>query len=188
MLRNSQSRYGSVAIVLHWMIALLMLGQIAVGLTMTRLHDQRLAFGLIQWHKSFGFLTLALVLLRIGWRLLNRPPPLPASMPDWEKRGAGLSHALLYGLMLALPVSGWVLVSVSTLAIPTYAFYLFVIPHLPLAATDAAETAATATHHWLAYLAIAVLALHGLAALRHHFVLRDDVLKRMLPTERGARK
>jgi cytochrome b561 len=180
MLRNSQNAYGSVAVILHSLIALLSIGQIAVGLTMTRLDDQRLSFELIQWHKSFGLLTLALVVVRIGWRLFNRAPDLPASMPGWERLAAQTSHGLLYVLMLAAPVTGWLLASASVLAIPTYAFYLFVVPHLPVARTETSEGLWTTTHHLVAYAFIGMIALHVAAALRHHLVLKDNVLARML--------
>lgn len=180
MLLNTPTRYGSAAIILHWVIAALILGQIVAGLVMVRMSDQRLAFDLIQWHKSFGFLILALVVFRIGWRLANIDPHFPDDMPSWERQAAKTSHRLLYLLMLALPVSGWVLVSVSVLGIPTHAFYLVVIPHLPLIPSDGAETLATTVHAWLAYGLTGLIVLHALAALRHHFLLGDSVLKRML--------
>lgn len=179
MLRNSSIAYGSVAIVLHWLIALLILGQISVGLAMTRLDDQRLAFELIQWHKSFGLLTLALVVLRTGWRLLNRPPDLPTSMPGWERGAAHVSHGVLYVLMLAAPATGWLLASASVLAIPTYAFYLFVVPQLPVARSEATENVWTLAHHFVAYALIALIALHIAAALRHRLILKDNILARM---------
>lgn len=189
MLRSSPSTYGLVAIVLHWLIALLIIGQIVMGLVMVRLADQRLAFDLIQWHKSLGLLTLALVALRIVWRLLNRPPPLPAGMPRRERIAALVSHAMLYALMAALPVTGWLLVSTSMLAIPTYAFYLFVVPNLPVARSEPSELFWTSAHHLLAYAMIALLVLHVGAALRHHFLLRDDVLWRILsPRARKGNK
>ncbi len=180
MLRSSPSTYGLVAILLHWLVALLIIGQIVMGLAMVRLADQRLAFDLIQWHKSFGLLTLALVALRIAWRLSNRPPPLPAGMPRWERRAARAAHAMLYAVMVALPVTGWLLVSASVLAIPTYAFYLFVVPHLPVARSEPSELLWTSAHHLLAYSTIVLVVLHAGAALRHHFLLRDDVLRRIL--------
>lgn len=185
MLRNSPTGYGTVAIVLHWLIALLIVGQIAAGLVMTRLEDQRLAFELIQWHKSFGLLTLGLVVVRIAWRLFDRPPNLPASMPAWERQAARASHGLLYVLMLIAPVTGWLLASASVLAIPTYAFDLFVVPHLPVARTEISENFWTMAHHLVAYAVIGLIALHVAAALRHHLILKDNVLARMLRS--GAR-
>jgi cytochrome b561 len=180
MLRNRAHGYGSITIILHWLIALLFIGQLVGGNVMTRLEDKRLAFNLIQWHKSFGFLLLALVLLRILWRLANRAPRYPETMPVWEQRAAHVSHGLLYMLQLALPLTGWIVVSVSVLAIPTFAFYLVIIPNLPLAAAAGTEHLFMRMHTWLGYAAAGLLALHIAAALRHHFVLKDGLMRRML--------
>lgn len=188
MLRNTRQTYGLVAIGLHWAIAALIISQIVLGLTMVRLKDQRLAFDLIQWHKSFGLLTLALVSVRLAWRLANVTPELPRGMNPAEALAAHASHGLLYGLMLALPMSGWTLVSVSTLGIPTFAFYLFIVPHLPLTPSDAAEAWWASTHALLAYALIALVAVHAAAALWHHFWRRDDVLTRMLGKSPPSRK
>jgi cytochrome b561 len=109
MMRNTSSGYGLVSIVLHWTMAFLFAGQVALGLAMVRIQDQRLAFDLIQWHKSLGFLLLGLVLLRIGWRLSGTVPS-PRPGPSWERRVATLDHRALYILMVAIPLTGWVLV------------------------------------------------------------------------------
>lgn len=180
MLRNTKSGYGLAAIVLHWTVAVLFIGQAALGLYMVRTADQRAAFGLIQWHKSFGLLILALAVVRLAWRLTNRAPDLPAAMPGWERRAARLSHWGLYALTLALPLTGWALVSVSVLAIPTYA-----VPHLPLTVSEAGEVFWDGTHRVLAWTAIVLVAGHILAALRHHLVLRDGLLLRILWPARG---
>ncbi|MGO4840007.1 cytochrome b, partial [Rhizobiaceae sp. 2RAB30] len=139
MIRNRKDSYGLVAIVLHWAIALLIISQLVMGTIMVRLANQRLAFDLIQWHKSFGLLTLALVAMRLAWRLANPMPSYPGTISDLEVRAARGMHRLLYLLMVLLPLSGWALVSVSVLAIPTLAFYLFLVPDLPLAVSERAE-------------------------------------------------
>lgn len=185
MLRNTANEYGLVAIILHWVIATVFIGQLVLGLWMVRLDDQRLAFELIQWHKSFGFLLLGLVAFRIVWWAFNRHPPLPADMNPLEKIAAHVAHFLLYCLMILLPLTGWVLVSVSVLAIPTFAFYQFIIPHLPLAASEQAEAFWDSAHALLGYFAAALVLIHILAALRHHFWLRDTLLKRMLSPGRA---
>lgn len=185
MMRNSKQAYGSVAIALHWLIALLVIGQLAVGTVMVRLADQRLSFDLIQWHKSFGFLTLALVVLRLAWRWANPLPSYPTGLPDWEVSAARAMHRLFYLLMFALPLSGWALVSVSVLAIPTFAFYLFVIPHLPLGVSEGAEDFWSATHRFLGYAMMMLVAVHAAAALRHELWLRNGLLSRMLTPSRS---
>ncbi|WP_413771470.1 cytochrome b [Mesorhizobium sp. PAMC28654] len=139
----------------------------------------------IQLHKSFGFLLLGLIILRIAWRLGNSAPALPDSVGTLERRTAPLAHLALYAFQLALPLSGWALVSVSMLDIPSMPFNLFVMPDLPFAQSDAAESFWTAAHWYLAYAGIALVALHVAAALRHHFQLGDAVLTRMITPSSG---
>jgi len=177
---NSPTRYGWVAIILHWLIAIIFIGQFALGFVMVRITSQRTAFELIQLHKSFGFLLLGLIILRIAWRLGNVAPALPASVGGLERRTAPLAHLALYAFQLALPLSGWALVSVSMLEIPSMPFNLFVMPNLPLGLSDTAENFWAAVHWYLAYAGIALVVLHIAAALRHHFWLRDSVFTRMI--------
>jgi cytochrome b561 len=181
MLRNTKSGYGLVAIVFHWLIAALFLGQVVLGLYMTGLPpDEPLVFPLYQWHKSLGLSILLLALLRLAWRVLNRAPNLPDPLPAWEKRAARLAHLSLYAAIVAVPVTGWALVSASPLAIPTFAFNLVVVPHLPVTAGEAAETVWIFIHGNLAKLALLVALLHIGAALRHQFILRDGLIRRMI--------
>lgn len=180
MLRNTGTSYGWIAIVLHWTIGLLVIGQVVLGLLMARLEDQRLSFDLIQLHKSLGFLTLALALARIAWRLADPAPAPPAGTPPLERRAAAVSHAVLYLLMLGLPLTGWVLVSVSPLDMPTFAFYRVLIPNLPLPMSEPMEDLWSTVHRLVAYLMLGLICVHVLAALRHHFWLRDSVLMRMI--------
>ncbi|RWP69213.1 cytochrome b, partial [Mesorhizobium sp.] len=151
-----------------------------LGFVMMRVSSQRTAFELIQLHKSFGFLLLGLVILRIAWRLGNAAPALPRSVGRFERRAAALVHFALYAFQLALPLSGWALVSVSMLEIPSVPFNLFVMPDLPLVESDTAESFWISTHWYLAYAGIGLVALHIAAALRHHFWLKDAVLTRMV--------
>lgn len=187
MLINSRRAYGLVTIVFHWAIAPLFIGQIVLGVVMLRLDDQRRAFELIQLHKSIGFLILALAVPRLLWRLANRAPALPENMSRPERSAAKLSHAALYGLMIALPITGWILVSVSTLGIVTLAFNTVVIPNLPLPASDVAETVWSWIHTALAFLAAGLVLLHICAALWHQFLRRDDLLKRIILPGREER-
>ena len=177
---NTPTRYGWATILLHWLIGVLFIGQFALGFIMVRLTSQRTAFELIQLHKSLGFLLLGLIIVRIAWRLGNAAPPLPASVGVLERRTAPLAHLALYAFQVALPLSGWALVSVSTLEIPTMPFNLFVMPNLPLTESDAAESFWAAAHWYLAYAGIGLVVLHLAAALRHHFWLKDAVLTRMI--------
>ncbi|WP_214470119.1 cytochrome b [Mesorhizobium sp. dw_380] len=183
---NTTTRYGWGMIILHWLIGIIFIGQFGLGFVMVRIASQRTAFELIQLHKSLGFLLLGLIILRIAWRLGNAAPPLPPSVGPLERRAAPLAHLALYAFQIALPLSGWALVSVSTLEIPTMPFDLFVMPNLPLAESDAAEGFWAAAHWYLAYAGIALVALHIAAALRHHLLLRDSVLTRMITPSSGG--
>ncbi|KQV42512.1 cytochrome B [Rhizobium sp. Root268] len=181
MWRNDRSSFGWIAIILHWTIALLIGGLVILGYVMTRPDiDPELQFELYQWHKSFGMLALALTVVRIAWWWLEVPPAHPATLSRYEARAATATHALLRMLTLAVPLAGWAIASTSTLAIPTFFFDLVVIPHLPFEKSEAAEAFWTMAHSWLAYGLAGIVLLHAAAALVHHFLYRDEVLRRML--------
>jgi cytochrome b561 len=184
-------RYTLVAIVLHWLIALGILVLLALGLAMTRGGLPPMdRFAFYQWHKSVGLTVLVLMGLRVLWRLFHRPPPLPEAMPKAERRAAGAAHLALYGLLLAMPLVGWAMVSASPYNIPTVLYGVIPWPHLPvlpeLPNKAAVEGVLKLLHSYGAWLLIALLVLHVGAALRHHLVLRDDTLWRMLPLVRRA--
>ena len=188
----ARERYDAVAMTLHWIIALGILVQIAMGLVMVHLSIPiETKFQFYQLHKSIGITILFAAALRVLWRLTHRPPPLPETMPWLEKTAASSTHFLLYAFMLALPFTGWIVVSVSPYNIPTVLYGLIPWPDLPwfstLADKQAADTIAEFIHDWLGYIIICLLALHVLAALRHHFFLRDNILRRMLPFGRTLR-
>ena len=183
---NSKVRYGGVAIGLHWLVALLIGGMIGVGFAMVRYFEapDELAtkFALYQWHKSFGITVLMLVLLRFGWWQLNPVPPLPDTLKPAERVLARGTHAALYGLLLATPVAGWIMASASSL--PTGdLFGLFTLPAL-VGTDETVYEIARWVHGFLAWSLVAVVGLHVAGALKHHFILKDDVLLRMLPVSR----
>lgn len=184
MLRNTRTSYGTVAIALHWTIALLFFAQIALGfLTQVVADRPRLQFDLYQWHKSFGFLILALALVRLAWSLSSiRPFPLPG-VPRWETIAARTVHLVILVLTVAVPMAGWMIASTSPLMIPSFAFDLVVVPDLPFTRSDAIEAFWSRTHALLAY-GVGLLALaHAGAAIHHHLLRKDTTLARML----GAR-
>ncbi len=181
MLRNRQDTFGWGAIVLHWAIALLIVGLIALGYVMTRPDiDPELQFSLYQWHKSFGMTALALAFIRLIWWLSNIHPAPVASLSALERRASSVTHALLLALTIAVPLVGWAIASTSTLNIPTLFFNRVLIPHLPMEKSEAAETFWSDAHAWLAYGLAGLVVLHAGAALLHHFWHRDVVLRRML--------
>ena len=184
--RRAADRYTIVAITLHWLIALAILVMVAVGLTMVNVKlAPMVQFKLYQLHKSVGITVLVLAVLRLLWRLTHRPPPLPADMPRLERQAAGGTHILLYCLMLGMPLIGWALVSASPLNIPTFLYGVIPWPHLPILSTlhDKAPVEAVLkhVHAYGAFVLIALVLLHVAAALRHHVLIRDDVLRRMIP-------
>lgn len=184
-LTNTQSGYGWIAILFHWSMAGLMLFMMGLGLYMTRESLTLIEkYPLYQLHKSYGFVVLAIVMLRLIWRLSNKVPALPPATKAWEKLAAHAVHILLFFLMFALPLTGWLMVSSSPLNIPTMLFDTINIPHLPMKNLlgSAAETEqAMRFIHWALAMALLVaLALHVGAALKHHFILKDTTLKRML--------
>lgn len=181
----TRTRYTSVAIVLHWAIALAIAAIATIGLVMTHVKVAPFTqFKLYQLHKSIGITILALVVLRILWRLTHRPPALPPDMSRLEKQAAEGTHRLLYGLMIGMPLVGWALVSASPLNLPTVLYGVLPWPHLPMPPGVSKAVAApilATIHAYGAYALIALVVIHAAAALRHHLVIRDDVLRRMIP-------
>jgi cytochrome b561 len=180
--RNSPTSFGLVAIAFHWTIAILFLGQLGLGYLMSRDNiDPVLQFDLFQYHKSIGFLVLALAVPRFIWSVFSRKPrPLDGEGPV-SRLGARAAHAALLLLTLAVPLAGWAVASTSPLQIPSYVFDLIVVPGLPMAISDQSEAFWTNIHATLAYLAAGIVLLHGAAALWHHFVRKDPTLRRMIP-------
>ncbi len=128
---NTSRHYGVISMTLHWLIALGVIGLIAVGKYMTQDSlDLGTKFQLYQLHKSFGILVLVLMVLRLFWRLMKGAPDYPEHMPGWEKAGAKLSHAGLYALLFVLPLTGWAVVSAATFQIPTLLFNTIPLPHM----------------------------------------------------------
>lgn len=178
LLRNSPSRYGLIAMLLHWVMAVLIIGMLIAGLYMVRLPIGLQKLRWYGWHKEFGTFILMLVFLRLGWRLSNAAPVLPTTLA-WIKRvTAHLVHYALYGLMIVMPLSGWMMSSAAGL--PVSFFGLFVLPDI-IAPDKNVQALLKVVHEWLGYGLIAVICLHASAALQHHFYHKDDILRRMLP-------
>ncbi|WP_416462385.1 cytochrome b [Sphingomonas sp. VDB2] len=169
------ARYTSVARTLHWAIAILILLNLFFGFAHDALPKE---WAVMPVHKSIGLTVLALTLVRIVWRLTHPAPPLPAAMPAWEKGAAHATHVLFYALMLILPLSGWIMSSAGTR--PLNWFFLFDVPKFGVGKEDAIVGLSRRAHELLPWLWVALILLHVGAALRHHFMLKDDVLRRML--------
>lgn len=174
---STSTGYSAPAKLAHWLIALLILAAFPLGLYM---HDLPLSpekLRLYSYHKWIGMTVLLLFLPRLVWRFVRQPPPLlPA--PIWQLRVAEATHWLLYLLMAAVPVSGWLMSSAKGFQL----VYLGLLPIPDLIGKDKAlaETLA-AVHSSLAWVLIVLIGIHIAAALKHHFIDRDTTLRRMLP-------
>ncbi|MCF3936025.1 cytochrome b/b6 domain-containing protein [Acuticoccus sp. M5D2P5] len=188
------SRYTTGAILLHWLIALLVLAQIAGGYAMTDILQEGSAtqYDVFQLHKSLGITILVLTLARILWRFFNPPPAMPASVSRLERGLARLVHVVFYALLLVIPLSGWVLISASPVDVDTVLFFQEALPwpNLPGFGGFSAETqnAFVGTvgdvHATLAYAVALLVVLHIVGAVKHQFAERG-YLARMWPVSRG---
>lgn len=169
-------RYSRGAIAFHWVIAALVLFNLWLGLFHDSLPRE---WKVMPVHKSVGITILVLSLARLGWRLTHRPPHFPDRLPDWEKLLAKASHWLFYVLLIALPLTGWLMSSSPEKPRPFSWFFLFDVPLLP--ATPALAGAAHEAHELLGWTMALLVLIHVAAALRHHFILRNRVFGRMLP-------
>lgn len=167
-------RYNRGARALHWLIAALVIANLATGLLNDALED---VIRVIPAHKGIGMTVLALTVVRIGWRFTWTQPPYPDTVTRAQTAAARLVQGLFYGLMLAMPVTGWIMASAGRY--PLSWFGLFDLPKLAVARTDPAYLIGREAHEILGWLFVALVILHVAAALRHHFILRDDVLRSM---------
>jgi cytochrome b561 len=175
--RNTIFRWGSVAQFLHWLIVALIIIQVFLALRAEGLHGMA-KLAMLARHKSVGITILMLAVLRLAWRLINPTPPLPVTLKPYERVLANVTHAALYLLIFALPITGWMMSSAR--GFPVSWFNQFQLPDLVAKNRQLYETMQD-THGALALTLGAVALLHVLGALKHHFVLKDTVLRRMLP-------
>ncbi len=170
-------RYTGVARLLHWTMAVLVLMTIPVGFILMKLPQGRVQDTLFDLHRSIGVLLFVLVAVRLGWRLAHPPPPLPDDLPAWQRVASGTVHRLLYAILLIQPIIGWW--GTSAFGAPINVFWLFELP--PLVSKDEAAAKQILGWHGIIGITLSVaVAIHVGAALFHHFVRRDAVLRRML--------
>lgn len=177
-IRNDGRRYGLAAMGFHWLVAALILATIAIAWYMTGLPLSPEKIKVYNLHKSIGVTILALAVLRLLWRLVSPAPPLPGGMAAWERRAAHASHVALYGLLFAQPVIG--ILHSNAASFPVVVFGLFTLP-AAIGPDAELKKLLEAVHGWLGWGFLGLICLHAAAALRHHFLLKDDILRRMLP-------
>jgi cytochrome b561 len=179
-------KYASPAVVLHWLIALCIICNVILGLGANYAPDAWVR-PIINLHKSIGITVLLLVLARIAWRLTHKPPALPAHYAPWERAAAHSVHFLLYALILAIPLTGWIHDSAFAQAAQHPLILFGIIPwfrlgfitHLAPAAKDHMHSLFGMIHTYLGYVLYGVFALHILGALKHQFIDRDPEIQRM---------
>jgi cytochrome b561 len=175
-----QQRYTKLAILFHWLIALMIIGAFIMGLVMTDMpgiSPTKLKY--YSWHKWAGVTILALAALRLLWRLTHRAPAYPDTMPGWQKTSANLMHGALYLLMFAVPLSGYFYT--LSAGYPVVYFGVLELPVL-MGPDPALKPVLKEVHFWLNMTLAGAVVAHVAGALKHHFIDRDGVLKRMLPS------
>jgi cytochrome b561 len=179
-------RFTTTAVVIHWLAAVLIFGGFALGLYMSGLALSPTMLKLYSYHKWIGVTVLLLSVARIVWRLRHAAPPLPESIPAWQRKAANGLHHLFYLLFFAVPITGWVMSSAKGFQ----TVYFGVLPIPDLVGKDKALGESLAeVHEVLSWMLMALVVIHVAAALKHHFVSRNDVLIRMAPwLAKGARR
>ena len=178
MLRNTQTAWGSVAKSLHWVLAALIVFSIGYGWWMTHLAARAGRLALYGFHSSIGYDLLFLLLLRLCWRAIDPAPAMPLDAQRWENRAAYASHALLYVLTLAVCISGWLMLGAFSRPVNATLFGMILVPTV--------TTPDRSLHDWLedihrilSYALLGLIVVHVAAALRHHFIKKNDILRRM---------
>jgi cytochrome b561 len=179
---TTDAGYTRTAIALHWLAALLIVANLTLGVSMVGLELSPLKLRLFSYHKWIGITVFIVACLRLAWRQFHPPPP-PVAMPDWQRRAATVTHAILYVLMFAIPLSGWIYSSATGVSV----VYLGLVPLPDLVPKDKAlASVLKAVHVTLNIGLVALVILHIGAALKHHVMDHDGVLPRMLPFLRRA--
>jgi cytochrome b561 len=177
-LPTQPATYTRTAVSLHWVIALMICAAFPLGVYMHDLPLSPYKLKLFSYHKWIGVTALMLAAVRVAWRLIYRPPELPATMPRWERYAALAMHQLLYALLFAAPLSGWL--ASSATGFQTVWFGVIPLPDLIGKDKEFGEFL-VGMHKYLDYLLLALVGAHVVAALKHHFIAHDDILIQMIP-------
>lgn len=180
--RNTVASYGFAARSLHWIIVLGIVVQYFLAEAEESERAASAAMSPMDWHMSLGVTLLALAVVRVVWRLFDRTPAWPAQMRGYERLLAAAVHVAFYTLLFVIPISGWLLANVEGEAVSLFGW--FELPNLGAPGSEQREHLVEEVHEVLFNLLLVLALVHVAAALKHHFVDRDNVLRRMLP---GAR-
>jgi cytochrome b561 len=183
-IRNTATRWGHVAQFLHWLIVVLIITQVILANLAEDLPLGMKKLAMFARHKSVGITILGLAVIRLLWRWANPTPLLPGTLKPYERVLATLTHAGLYVVLFAMPLTGWMMTSARGFPVSWFGF--FQLPDF-VPKDKALYDAMKETHDTLALILYAIVFLHVAAALKHHYILKDDVLKRMLPFTNKSR-
>lgn len=178
---KGNNRYNLIAITLHWVMAFAFFAMLGSGVAMVNFEiDPSFKFKLYQWHKSLGVLLLLTFFIRIGWRLFHKPPALPSTLKSFDIRAAKLGHIALYTLMIAMPITGWIMVSTSVYGLPTIVFGWFEWPHIDaIAGNDTIHELSEEAHEILGWIFMAMIAAHIGAVVKHYIFEKINLLPRI---------
>ena len=183
MWQNTRDAWGAIAKSFHWLLAVLILGQFVIGKIAEASRLSPFKLDAFVWHKSIGVTILLLVVLRTIWRWRNPPPKTLAKIPGWETSFANAGHKILYALMFAVPLSGWWVSDTSR--IPFKAYFVLPMPDF-FEVNRSMQEIGESVHDVLTTALLLVVGVHIAAALRHHYVLHNEILRRMLPGRRQS--
>jgi len=183
MIKNTYTKYGSVSKSFHWTMSIIILSLLTVGFIMINLDDSPTKWQVYSIHKSFGLIILALIPLRLMWRIINISPTLDM-VPSWEKAAAKSLHWLLYLAMFTMPISGWIMSTASDNA-PNF-FGLFPVA-APVAQSEHLADLAGSIHFYTAWTLVLMLTLHVGAAIKAHVIDKNTVLSRMMPGSQSSK-
>jgi cytochrome b561 len=180
---TSISKYGNTAILFHWLLAALIIATWCFGAYMHDLPFSPMRVKQFNWHKWVGITILGLSALRLLWRLSHRPPALPSQMSSWQQTASHLTHLALYVLFFATPLAGWAYSSAAGFQVVLYG--VLPLPDWVPVSKDLADTL-KGVHKFCSFSLAGFVVLHILAALKHQFIDRDALLRRMTPGRQGA--
>lgn len=180
-MQSAPEKFGRVAILFHWVMAVGVIAAVAFGLGTVYIDDTRTSRSALAVHQTIGFVMMLLAFGRLYWRLTHKPPAPIAGLPRGQRIAASITHGTLYLFLLGMPLSGYI--GLAARGRPIEVFGLFELPLLAPRSFDLSANAQS-LHYYAQFAMYAIVALHVLAALYHHFIVKDDVLRRMLPGKR----